>query len=85
MLPEAPFCRPGGRSMESAPEGTSGVTTSREEAKWGGFSEVATSFSPRRAFRVSRPPREGAEWGGFSEVATGFRPRRAFRVSRPAA
>ena len=41
--------------MESALEGDSGVATSREEAKWGGFSEVATGFRPHRAFRVSRP------------------------------
>ena len=41
--------------MESALEGASGVATSREEAEWGGFSEVATGFRLHRAFRVSRP------------------------------
>ncbi len=44
--------------MESALEGASGVETSREEAKWGGFSEVATGFRPHRAFRVSRPAQD---------------------------
>ncbi len=44
--------------MESALEGDSGVETSREEAEWGGFSEVATGFRPHRAFRVSRPPED---------------------------
>ena len=42
--------------MESALEGISAVATSREEAEWGCFSQVATGFQPYRAFRVSRPP-----------------------------
>ena len=44
--------------MESALEGDSGVETSREEAEWGGFSEVATGFRPHRAFRVSQPAQD---------------------------
>ena len=40
--------------MESALEGASAVATSREEAEWGCFSEVATSFRPRRTFWLSR-------------------------------
>jgi len=46
------------RSMKSALEGASAVATSREEAEWGGFSEVATSFRPHRAFRLSRPAQD---------------------------
>ena len=70
MPPGAPYCRGGpccrkrhiagreGRSMKSALEGISAVATSREEAEWGCFSQVATGFRPHRAFRVSRPPED---------------------------
>ncbi|MBO6160532.1 MAG: hypothetical protein J6O01_03515 [Bacteroidales bacterium] len=44
--------------MKSALEGISAVATSREEAEWGCFSQVATGFRPHRAFRVSRPPED---------------------------
>ena len=44
--------------MESAPQCFPDVATSREEAEWGCFSQVATGFRPHRAFRVSRPPED---------------------------
>ena len=44
--------------MKSALEGISAVATSANWAGQGCFSQVATSFRPHRAFRVSRPPED---------------------------